>query len=100
MDLDVMKKSFSAIALAAVSLVWFGSSVQAQTIAQLDSLENIGEITTSVLDRLGYECDTVADVGIVCKKCKEERFTEKCKTYVCDAVTKKCRQQDVTLPNL
>ncbi len=87
-------------ALVSIPLAVAGSTVRAENLAQLGNLENIGEITTSVLDRLGYECDTVADVGIVCKKCESERFTEKCETYVCDAVTRKCRQQDLTLPNL
>ena len=91
---------FLLSALVIVSLSVFSTSVQAENIAQLERLEDLGGITTGLLDRLGYECDTVANVGIVCKKCKEERFTEKCKTYICDAVTKKCRQQDITLPNL
>ncbi len=95
---------FVSTALVTISLVVVGTSAKAAHVAQLgdldSNLDNIGEITTSVLNRLGYECDTVANVGIVCKKCEAERFTEKCKTFICDAVTRKCRQQDVTLPNL
>lgn len=73
----------------------------AETIAQLDNLERIGEVTTAVLDRLGYDCNTVADVGIVCKKCSSESIlTEKCTAYICDAATKKCRKRDATLPKL
>lgn len=70
-------------------------------IAQLDNLEGIGEVTTAVLDRLGYDCDTVANVGIVCKKCSSDSvLTEKCTAYICDAATKKCRKKDATLPKL
>ena len=38
-----------------------------QYLAQLGNIDNIGAVTTSVLDRLGYDCQTVANVGIVCK---------------------------------
>ena len=93
-----------AFALGCFSLANTQHSTRAANIAQLDSIENIeniGEITMSVLDRLGYDCDTVAGVGIVCKKCSSDSIlTEKCTAYICDAATKKCRKKDATLPKL
>jgi hypothetical protein len=99
----VMRFFYLAIALS--SLVISQPSFGTDKLAQLDNLENIGEITTNVLDRLGYECDTVANVGLVCKKCSENSdspiaLTEKCTAYVCDAVTKKCRKNNAVLPKL
>jgi hypothetical protein len=100
----VMGLIYTAIAFLslAISQPSFGIDTR---LAQLDNLENIGEVTTNVLDRLGYECDTVANVGLVCKKCSEDsdspiNLTEKCTAYVCDAVTKKCRKNNAVLPKI
>lgn len=90
----------ASLATSSFGLVNPQPSFSRDRIAQLD-LENVSEVTTSVLDRLGYDCNTVADVGIVCKKCSSENvLTEKCNTYICDAVTKKCRQENATIPKL
>jgi hypothetical protein len=97
---------FLGLAIASLGLVISQPSFGIDTrLAQLDNLENIGEVTTNVLDRLGYECDTVANVGLVCKKCSEDSdspiaVTEKCTAYICDAVTKKCRKNNAVLPKL
>ena len=93
-----------SLVIASLTISCFGlaNSPQslAENIAQLD-LENIGEVTTSVLDRLGYDCDTVANVGLVCKKCSSDNvLTEKCTAYICDAATKKCRKKNATVPKL
>lgn len=94
-----------SLVIASLTISCFGlanspQNLGAENIAQLD-LENIGEVTTSVLDRLGYDCDTVANVGLVCKKCSSDNvLTEKCTAYICDAATKKCRKKNATVPKL
>lgn len=95
-------KSFSIAFLTVSCFSWVNSvsSLNAKNIAQLD-LDNIGEVTIGVLDRLGYDCDTVANVGLVCKKCSSDNvLTEECTAYICDAATKKCRQKKATVPKL
>lgn len=95
-----------SLVIASLTVSCFGlanspQSLGAENIAQLDNLENIGEVTTSVLDRLGYDCDTVANVGLVCKKCSSDNvLTEECTAYICDAATKKCRKKNATVPKL
>ncbi|VEP15498.1 conserved hypothetical protein [Hyella patelloides LEGE 07179] len=97
----VLSLAIVSLTIGSLGIVNSPHSLSAESIAQLDNLENIGEVTTSVLDRLGYECDTVADVGLVCKKCSSENMlTEKCTAYICDAATKKCRKKNATLPQL
>ena len=92
-----------SLVIASLTVNYYGlvnsqPSLSAENIAQLD-LENIGEVTTGVLDRLGYDCDTVANVGLVCKKCSSDNvLTEKCTAYICDAATKKCRKKNATVP--
>ena len=94
-----------SLVIASLTVNYYGlvhsqPSLSIEKIAQLD-LENIGEITTSVLDRLGYDCETVANVGLVCKKCSSDNvLTEKCTAYICDAATKKCRKKNATVPKL
>ena len=91
----------ASITIGTVELILPKPNFSTENIAQLDNLENLGEITTSVLDRLGYDCDTVANVGLVCKKCSSENvLTEKCTAYICDAATKKCRKKNATVPKL
>lgn len=91
-----------SVAVGSLGLAVLPTNASNQYLAQLGNIDNIGSVTTSVLDRLGYDCQTVANVGIVCKKCKASNngLTEKCNAYICDAVTKKCRKQKATLPNL
>lgn len=97
--------SIKAFFIASLTIGCFGlanssQSLSAENLAQLD-LENMGEVTTSVLDRLGYDCDTVANVGLVCKKCSSDNaLTENCNAYICDAATKKCRKKNATVPKL
>jgi hypothetical protein len=68
------------------------------TIAQLDGITNV---TTSVLDKLGYQCETASAAGIICKKCSDDSdLTEKCTAYICDSITKKCRKKEANLPKL
>ena len=96
-------RSLIIASLAIGSLGLFNSqqSLDANTLAQLDNLENLGEVSISILDRLGYDCNDVAGVGIVCKKCDSDSVvTEKCTAYICDAATKKCRKKDATVPKL
>lgn len=94
-----------SLVIASLTVSYYGlvnsqPSLSAESIAQID-LENIGEVTTSVLDRLGYDCDTVANVGLVCKKCSSDNvLTEECNAYICDAATKKCRKKNATVPKL
>ena len=93
--------TIASLTISSIGLVNSSLCLGADNVAQLDNLENIGEITVSVLDRLGYDCDTVADVGLVCKKCSSDSVvTEKCEAYVCDVATRKCRKQEATLPKL
>ena len=90
----------ASLTISCFSLINSPPSFGAENVAQLD-LENMGEVTTSVLDRLGYDCDTVANVGLVCKKCSSDNvLTEKCDAYICDAATKKCRKKNATVPKL
>lgn len=97
----VLSLAIVSLTIGSWGIVNSPHSLSAESISQLDNLENIGEVTTSVLDRLGYECDTVADVGLVCKKCSSESMlTEKCTAYICDAATKKCRKKNATLPKI
>jgi hypothetical protein len=95
----------ASFAVASLALTTSQPSFGVDKLAQLDNLENIGEMTTNILDGLGYDCETVAGVGLVCKKCSEESdsriaLTEKCTAYVCDAVTKKCRKNNAVLPKV
>ena len=88
------------IGFSSVSFIAPPKTLGQVPIAQLD-LNNIGNITTSVLDKLGYECDTASAAGIICRKCSESSsVTEKCTAYICDSVTKKCRKKEATLPKL
>ena len=97
----VVSLIIASLAIGSFGLVNSQQSLSADNIAQLDNLENLGEVSISVLDRLGYDCNDVAGVGIVCKKCKSDNgLTEKCTAYICDAATKKCRQKDATVPKL
>jgi len=91
-----------SLAVGSLGLSALPADSNNQYLAQLGNIDRIGAVTTSVLDRLGYDCQKVANVGIVCKKCKSSNrgLTEKCNAYICDAVTKKCRKQNATLPNL
>jgi hypothetical protein len=99
--MSVFSVFITSFAFSSLAIAISQPSFSANTIAQLDNLENLGEVTTSILDKLGYDCDTVAGVGLVCKKCSSNNsFTEKCTTYICDAVTKKCRKKNLTLPNI
>ena len=86
------------IGFSSANLIAPSKTLSQTPIAQL---ENITNITTSVLDRLGYECDTASAAGIICRKCSESNsVTEKCTAYICDSVTKKCRKKEATLPKL
>ncbi|HHP7231673.1 MAG TPA: hypothetical protein ACFCUY_12545 [Xenococcaceae cyanobacterium] len=86
------------LGLSSLNLLAPNKSLSSASIAQL---ENITEVTTSVLDNLGYECETVSAAAIICRKCAEEtNITEECTAYICDSVTKKCRKQKATVPNL
>jgi len=86
------------LGFSSVNLVAPQKTLGSTPVAQL---ENIGKITTSVLDKLGYECDTASAAGIICRKCSEQSIvTEKCTAYICDSVTKKCRKKEATLPKL
>ena len=94
------------VLLACISVSTFGlinshQSVSANTVAQLggiDSLEDIENATTDILSGLGYDCQTAGAVGIACTKCTDESsVTQNCKAYICDAVTRQCRQQEATL---
>ncbi len=61
--------------------------------------DNLGDVTTTVLSKLGYDCQT-ASIGILCKKCKVEDDKQECVAYLCDAITKKCRKQSASIPKL
>lgn len=91
----------ASFTIGSLGLVTSQPSFAVDTLAQLGNLENIGEMTTGILDGLGYDCDTVAGIGLVCKKCdSDNRFTQKCTAYTCDAATKKCRKNNAVLPKL
>lgn len=91
----------TTLTIGSFGLINSPQSLSADLIAQLDNLEGVAEVSMSVLDRLGYECDTVADVGLVCKKCTSNSIvSEKCTAYICDAATRKCRKRNATLPKL
>ncbi|GAB4532533.1 MAG: hypothetical protein Tsb0014_17080 [Pleurocapsa sp.] len=86
------------IGFSSVSLIASDKTLSSTPVAQLESITNV---TTSVLDKLGYECDTASAAGIICRKCSEQSsVTEKCTAYICDSVTKKCRKKEATLPKL
>jgi hypothetical protein len=86
------------IGFSSVSLIASDKTLSSTPVAQLDNITNV---TTSVLDKLGYECDTASAAGIICRKCSEQNsVTEKCTAYICDSVTKKCRKKEATLPKL
>ena len=86
------------LGFSSVSLIAPQKTLGSAPIAQLDNITNI---TTSVLDKLGYECDTVSAAAIICRKCSEQSsVTEKCTAYICDSVSKKCRKRKATLPKL
>ena len=88
------------LGFSSVSLIAPPKTLGQVPVAQLD-LNNISNITTSVLDKLGYECNTASAAGIICRKCSESSsVTEKCTAYICDSVTKKCRKKEATLPKL
>ena len=88
------------LGFSSVSLITPNLALSSTSVAQLD-LDNVTNITTSVLDQLGYKCDTASAAGIICRKCSESSsVTEKCTAYICDSVTKKCRKKEATLPKL
>lgn len=97
------------VLLVSLSVSTFGlinpnQSLGANLVAQLGGIDGLGDIenaTTDILSGLGYDCQTAGAVGIACTKCTEEGgASQKCKAYICDAVTKECRQQEATLPDV
>ncbi len=97
------------VLLVSLSVSTFGlinpnQSLGANLVAQLggiDALEDIENATTDILSSLGYDCQTAGAVGIACTKCTDEgSLTQKCKAYICDAITRQCRQQEATLPDV
>ena len=86
------------LGFSSVSLILPNKTLSSTSIAQLDDLANI---TTSVLDKLGYECETASAAAIIGRKCLESSsITEECDAFICDSVTKKCRRQKAVLPKL
>ncbi|WP_036484108.1 hypothetical protein [Myxosarcina sp. GI1] len=89
------------LGFSSVNLLSPNKTLSSTTIAQLDQLEGVTNVTTSVLDKLGYDCQAASAAAIICKKCSEESsITEKCTAYICDSVTKKCRKKEANLPKL
>ena len=66
----------------------------------VSQLGDVADITTGVLGKLGYDCQTASVGGIICKKCTVKDNSQKCEAFLCDAVTKKCRKKSAELPNL
>ena len=86
------------LGLSSISLIIPHKSLSLTPIAQLEDITNI---TTSVLDKLGYECETVSAAAMICRKCSDNSsITEKCTVYICDTATKKCRKQNANVPKL
>ena len=92
-----------SLSLGSFGLINPNQSLSANLVAQLgglDGLEDIEDATTSILDTLGYDCQTAA-IGIVCTKCSDDDgLTQNCKAYLCDAVTRDCRKQEAQLPRV
>ncbi|MGK7899789.1 MAG: hypothetical protein AB4372_40775 [Xenococcus sp. (in: cyanobacteria)] len=97
------------VLLVSLSVSTFGlinpnQSLSANLVAQLGGIDGLGDIenaTTDILSGLGYDCQTAGSVGIACTKCTDEgSASQKCKAYICDAVTRECRQQEATLPDV
>jgi|GEM_PF-2753965 len=87
-----------SLSVSSLGLMNPNPSLSSNLVAQLGGLGGLGDVedaTTDVLKRLGYDCKT-ATVGIACTKCSDN----KCKAYICDAITKKCRKQKASLPGV
>ncbi|MEL6927501.1 MAG: hypothetical protein AAFO95_02560 [Cyanobacteria bacterium J06600_6] len=68
--------------------------------ASANLLDDIGNASISVLTQLGYDCKTASAGAILCTKCKEDGFKQKCEAFTCDVATKKCRRKTAELPNI
>ncbi|MEM8721955.1 MAG: hypothetical protein AAGE84_22105 [Cyanobacteria bacterium P01_G01_bin.39] len=62
--------------------------------------DNLSNATVGVLSQLGYDCQTASVGGIICKKCQVEGNKQECQAFICDAVTKKCRERSATIPQV
>ena len=68
--------------------------------ASANLLDDVSNASVSVLTRLGYDCKTASAGAILCTKCKEDGFKQKCEAFTCDVATKKCRRKTADLPNI
>ena len=93
-----------SLSVSALGLINPNQSLGTNLVAQLGGIDGLGDIenaTTDILSSLGYDCQTAGAVGIACTKCTDEgSVTQKCKAYICDSVTRECRQQEATLPDV
>lgn len=87
----------SSVAFLSVGLIIPSQSL---SLDYADLPGDLGDATVSVLDKLGYDCQTASVGGIICKKCKTEDNKQKCVAYLCDAITKKCRKKSAEIPKL
>lgn len=68
--------------------------------ASANLLDDVSNASVSVLTKLGYDCKTASAGAILCTKCQEDGFKQKCEAFTCDAATKKCRRKTADLPNI
>ncbi|MGD1918325.1 MAG: hypothetical protein ACFCAD_05230 [Pleurocapsa sp.] len=94
-----MKKLHFAIAFCAFTSFSLILSPSSYSLEYAGLTDNLGNVSTRVLSKLGYDCKT-SNVGIVCQKCQVEANKQKCVAYLCDVLTKKCRKKSAELPRL
>ncbi len=76
-------------------------SLSSNLLAQLGGLEDIENATTDILSGLGYDCQTAGALGIACTKCTtDDSITQTCKAYICDSITRSCREQQAQIPSV
>ena len=94
----------ASLSFSSFGLISSNQSLSANLVAQLGGLDGLADIenaTIDILGTLGYDCQTAGALGIACTKCSDKGgLTQKCKAYICDSVTRKCRKQEANLPSV